>query len=377
MAADRHTFFVTCAPGVEPVLHAEVRALRLGKVERQVGGVRFEGPLEDAWRANLELATAVRVLLRLARFPAADGDALYAGAVEIPWERYLAPEGTLAVQAQSSASALDHTLFLEQRVKDAIVDRLRARRGTRPSVDRDDPDLAVHVHVFSDRVTLSLDSSGAPLHRRGWRVHQGRAPLAETLAAAVLRHSGWDGNAPLLDPFAGSGTILVEAAWQALGLAPGHRRTFGFERWPGHDARRFAALRAERSRPTRTRRRPVLRGLDLDPERVEEARANCVAAGVGDWVEVAVGDARELELTPGWNAWIVTNAPYGQRVGDEAELVETFRALGARLREHGQGCQLALLAGRGEHVRALALRGLERIALVNGGLECVLAVGTV
>lgn len=377
MSAERHTFFATCAPGVEAALHAEVRALRLGKVERQVGGVRFEGRLEDAWRANLELATAVRVLLRLARFPAADGDALHAQASEVPWERFLAPEGTLAVQAQSTESALDHTLFLEQRVKDAIVDRLRRLSGTRPSVDRDDPDLAVHVHVFRDRVTLSLDSSGAALHRRGWRVRQGRAPLAETLAAAVLAYSDWDGDAPLVDPFVGSGTILVEAAWRALGLAPGHRRAFGFERWLGHDARRFAALRAERSRPTRTRRRPVLRGLDLDPERVEETRANLEAAGVGDWAEVEVGDARALDLVPGWNAWVVTNAPYGQRVGDEGDLVETFRALGARLREQGQGCRLAFLAGRAEHVRALALRGLERRPIVNGGLECVLAVGRV
>lgn len=377
MSAERHTFFATCAPGVEAALHAEVRALRLGKVERQVGGVRFEGRLEDAWRANLELATAVRVLLRLTRFPAADGDALYARASEVPWERFLAPEGTLAVQAQSSESALDHTLFLEQRVKDAVVDRLRQRHGTRPSVDRDDPDLALHVHVFRDRVTLSLDSSGAALHRRGWRVHQGRAPLAETLAAAVLHYSGWDGDAPLIDPFAGSGTILVEAAWKALGLAPGHRRSFGFERWPGHDARRFEALRAGRSRPTRTRRRPVLRGLDLDPERVDEARANCAAAGVGDAVELVVGDARTLELVPGWNAWVVTNAPYGQRIGDEADLVATFRSFGARLRERGQGSRLAFLAGRGEHVKALALRGLERRAIVNGGLECVLAVGQV
>src|SRR5262245_2638621 len=183
--AERSVFFVTCARGVEPVLHAEAKALRLAKLERQVGGVRFEGTRADAWRANLLLRTAVRVLERRARFSAPDADALYAAAREVPWERWLAPEGSLAVQAQSSESVLDHTQFLEKRVKDAVVDRFRAATGTRPAVDREDPDLRIHLHLWRDRATLSLDTSGEALHRRGWRVHQGRAPLAENLAAAL------------------------------------------------------------------------------------------------------------------------------------------------------------------------------------------------
>jgi len=378
MAAERCVFFATCTRGVEPVLHAELAALKLARVERQVGGVRFEGTPADAWRANLELATAVRVLWRLARFEARDGDELHARALEIEWERFLAPDGTLAVQAQSSESQLDHTQFLEQRVKDAVVDRFRARTGRRPSVDRESPDLAIHAHVYRDRVTLSLDTSGEPLHKRGWRLHQGRAPLAETLAAAVVRLSGWDRRAPLVDPFAGSGTIAIEAAWFASGRAPGARRSFGFERWLGHDARAFDALRAARAEPVKTAgKRATLLALDHDPERVAEARSNAEHAGVGDWLRCEVADARELALKPGWNAWVVSNAPYGLRIGDDGEVGPLLTAFGARLREVGQGTTLALLAGKREHVRALALRGLERHALVNGGLACVLVVGQV
>ena len=383
---ERCVFFVTCAPGIEPVLHDEVRALKLARVERQVGGVRFEGTLQDAWRANLELSTAVRVLRRLERFEARDADALYARARELPWERFLTSEGSLAVQAQSSESALDHTQFLEQRVKDAVVDRFRARCGSRPSVDREDPDLAIHVHVFRERVTLSLDTSGEALHKRGWRLHQGRAPLAETLAAALLHYSEWDRRAPLIDPFCGSGTIAVEAAWLAAGLAPGHRRAFGFERWPEHDERAFARLRAERSRPVARGKRAQLFAYDLDATRVAEARANAEQAGVGDWVRCEVADARELRLRAGWGAWIVTNPPYGNRIGaarpheddrardaDDA-LVSLFRAFGARLREQGRGCTLAFLAGERAHARALGLHGMRRIPLTNGGLACELCL---
>jgi 23S rRNA G2445 N2-methylase RlmL len=359
------------------VLPAVARALGLARLERQVGGVRFEGTRADAWSGCARLRTAVRVLQRVARFDAPESDALHAGASEVPWERWLAPEGSLAVQAQSSGSALDHTRFVEQRVKDAIVDRFRARTGTRPSVERDDPDLRIHVHLYRDRATLSLDASGEALHRRGWRRHQGRAPLAENLAAALVAFSGWDERAPLIDPFCGSGTIAIEAAWIAAGIAPGSRRAFGFERWLDHDARAFAAWRAGLVPAAPPRRAPVVLGFDLDPERVREARENAAEAGVAERVRFEVADARELALKPGWNAWIVSNLPYGLRVGAEPEVVPLLRAVGEHLRAVGQGSSLALLTGSGEHVRALGLRGLKTVPLVNGGLECVLALGTV
>jgi len=377
--SERRVYFVTCARGVEPALQAEIAALRLARVERQVGGVRFEGTRVDAWRANRALRTAVRVRERVARFPAHDADELHRAAGELPWERWLAPDGSLSVQAQSSESALEHTRFLEQRLKDAIVDRFRARSGARPSVDREQPDLHVHLHLFRDRATVSLDTSGEALHRRGGRVHQGRAPLAENLAAAVLALSGWDRRAPLVDPFCGSGTIAIEAAWMAAGIAPGSRRTFGFERWLDHDAEAYARFVRGSSSPPVHGKSPIL-ATDLDPERVAEARANAENAGVGERVRCEVADVRALELRPGWGAWVVTNAPYGLRIGgdeDPLEVLELYRAFGARLREHGKGTMLALLALEPAHIKALALRGLKRLPLVNGGLACTLAVGLV
>jgi 23S rRNA (guanine2445-N2)-methyltransferase / 23S rRNA (guanine2069-N7)-methyltransferase len=371
--AARRVFFVTCVPGLEPVLHGEAQTLGLARLERQVGGIYFEGTLEDAWHANRGLRCALRVLLRLARFPARDADELYSGVLELPWEEYLRPEGTLSVSAQCRESRLDHTLFVEQRVKDAVVDRFRQRTGTRPSVERERPELAIHAHLFRDRATISLDTSGEPLHRRGWRVHQGRAPLSETLAAGIVLRSGWDARAPLVDPFAGSGTILIEAAWIAAGIPPGSRRGFAFERWPGHERERYRRHCAREPGAGAPARRPILLARDVDPARLDELRANAESAGVGDWIRCELGDARELELRRGWNAWIASNLPYGRRVGPgaERELVQLHRDFGARC------SRLALLTGGKTLTRALALRGLERIPLINGGLAVELVLGLV
>jgi 23S rRNA G2445 N2-methylase RlmL len=371
----RRPYFVTCAPGVEPFLHAEMAALRLGRVERQVGGVQFEGSSVDAWRANLWLRTGVRVLMRLARFQAPNEEALYEGARSIDWREWIAPEKRLVVRAQSSQSALDHTLFIEQRVKDAIVDGFRARGEARPSVDKEDFDLAVHAHVHRDRCTLLVDTSGDSLHKRGWRRFQGTAPLAETLAATVVLASGWDRRAPLLDPFCGSGTILIEAALIAGNVAPGlFRERFGFERWPGHDAtawqREVERARAAIAHPPKL----VLRGSDVDPRAIEGARENLASAGLSDGVELELADARHFAPRRGWNAWIATNPPYGERVGEERELRPLYRQFGARLRAL-QGYHFAILSGNPALERELGLETAQRIALANGAIECRLLVG--
>lgn len=371
--AGREVFFATCAPGLEPLLHAEIRELGFRHDERQVGGVRFEGSFEDSWRANLHLRTAVRVLWRLARFQAADADALHAGAADFAWESILSPQGTLSVAAHSRESALDHTLFVAQRVKDAIADRFRLATGVRPSVDREEPDLGVYVHLFRDRCSLFADTSGGSLHKRGWRRFQGRAPLAETLAAAMVLHSGWDRRAPLIDPFCGSATILVEAALIAGGVAPGlFRDRFGFERWPGHDAAAWSRLRERARGEARFPAKLRLYGSDADARTVEGARENLAAAGVADVVELAVADARDFAPRRGWNAWIVTNPPYGERVGDERELVQLYRRFGAILRERCGGYHLTLLSGNRRLAGSLGLAPRSVEAWKNGAIDCEL-----
>jgi putative N6-adenine-specific DNA methylase len=369
----RETCFATCAPGLEPALHAEIADLRLAKIERQVGGVRFEGTLEDVWRVNLHARTAVRVLLRLARFDAPSADTLHAGALEVDWGRFLRPDGTFRVDAQSSSSALDHTLFVEQCVKDAVADAFRARHGSRPSVDLEDPDVSIHVHLFRDRCTLSVDSSGESLHKRGWRRFQGRAPLAETLAAGIVLLSGWDRRSPLLDPFCGSGTILVEAACIAGGIPPGgFGRRFGFERWIGHDAARWRSIVEAARSEARVSKKLVLQGSDVDAGTISGARENLESADLVDAIQLEVRGAEDFAPKRGWNAWIVTNPPYGERVGRERELEGLYARFGAILRERCPGYTVALLSGNPALARALGLAPARRTSLQNGSIECEL-----
>lgn len=373
--SERHIFFATCLQGLEPVLHAEAKHLRLARIERQVGGVHFEGTLHDAWRANLELRTAGRVLLRVARFEAGDGDALYRGASGVDWTRFLSAGGTLHVQARSNQSQLDHTLFVEQRVKDAVVDGFREREGQRPSVDATEPDLRIHVHLFRDRCTLLADTTGAPLYKRGWRRTQGRAPLTETLAAGLLALSDWDGRSPLIDPFCGSGTILVEAALRASGIPVGSFRDgFAFERWPGHEAPRWRKLLEAARSPRPLPKRLVLRGSDSDPARLEDARANLAAVGWEEQVQLELADAAEFAPRRGWNGWVVSNLPYGRRVGSIEPLVHLHRRFGARLREHCAGYHVALLTGDPRLADALELHRPTRLGLRNGPIECELVL---
>ena len=368
----RRTFFATCAPGVEPLLHAEARELGLARLERQVGGVRFEGTLHDAWRANLWLRTAVRVLLRLSRFEAPTEEALYEGVAAEDWSRWLGVEGRLWIDAQTRDSALDHSRYLAQKVKDAVVDQLRTPAGARPQVDREAYDLRLHLHLYRDRATLSVDTSGESLHKRGWREHQGRAPLAETLAAAVVLASGWDRRAPLLDPFCGTGTLLVEGGMLAAGLPPqALRPRFAFEALPGHDARAGAGLREDARGAAAPPRKLQLVGCDAEAARVEETRVHLARVGLAELARVEVADARTFTPRPGWNAWVASNLPYGERVGG-AGAVDLARAFGARLREACGGYHAGLLVGSAAQADALGLPGAGRATLVNGGLACEL-----
>jgi putative N6-adenine-specific DNA methylase len=370
--ARRERFFATCAPGLEPVLHDEVKSLGLSKVERQVGGVYFEGTLADALRANLWLRTAIRVLMRVARFEAADADALYAGARTVEWERFVRADGTLIVDAHTSSSALDHSLFIEQRVKDAIVDHLREKHGTRPTVAKENADLGVYAHIFRDRCTLLVDTSGESLHKRGWRTFQGRAPMAETFAAALVLLSRWDRRAPLIDPFCGSGTVLIEAAMIARNMAPGlYRERFGCERWPGHDAKLGEKLRAQ-ARAAATPSKTRLIGRDIDAKTIEGAKENLRAAGLADAVELEHGNALDFEPRKGWGAWIVSNPPWGERIGEDRDVARLYREFGSWLRQNAAGFHVALLVQSGAISHELGLKSAESTRVLNGGIDCTI-----
>ena len=363
-------FFATAAKGTEPALRDELRELRMPRVRADRGGVHFEGDLADGARACLWSRVAARVLVEVASFEAADAGALYEGARAVDWTPWLTPRTTLAVRAACRSSRLTHTAFIAQKTKDAIVDTLRDRFGARPSVDRDDPDVGVAVHVARDHATLYLDAGGASLHERGWRARSGAAPLRETLAAAVVRLSGWDRKRPLVDPLCGAGTLAIEAAAWSRRIAPGlGRARFGLERWAGHDDTARAMMRdlREHARAAALRDGPVVRACDADERAVERTRENARAAGVEIVVERR--DARAIApLEP--PGTVATNPPYGARLDADPALYDDLARSFRRLHGH----TIAMLAGTPALGRAMGQEPLRWWILHNGPIECRLLV---
>src|SRR5215472_5707445 len=342
-------FFATAAKGTEPALRDELRELRLRRVRADRGGVHFEGEILDAARACLWSRVAVRILLELSAFEAKGERALYDGVRSVDWSTYASPGTTLAVRASCRSSELTHTQFIAQRTKDAIVDSLRDRFGSRPDVHRDDPDVLVAVHLLRDLATLYLDVGGASLHARGWRPSGGEAPLKETLAAAVVRLSGWDRDRPFIDPMCGAGTIAIEAACWAHRIAPGlSRERFGFERWVSWDAPLRVAMSdlREEARAAAVKDGPTVIMSDSDAYALAAARDHARAAGVE--VRTVRQDVRKIgPLVPA--GFVVTNPPYGARLESSRELyVGMARAL-SRLDGH----TVAILAGTPEIERAM------------------------
>jgi putative N6-adenine-specific DNA methylase len=358
-------FFATAAKGTEGALRDELREIGVPGVRADRGGVHFGGEFADALRACLDSRIAVRILWRLAAFEARGAEALYAGVGAVDWTPILTPKQTLSVRAASRDSLLRHTDFVALKTKDAVVDQLRKRHGSRPSVDAEDPDVGVFVHLQRDRAQVYLDVSGESLHKRGWRALHNEAPLKETLAAAVLRLSGWDRVVPLRDPMCGSGTLAIEASLWACRVAPGLARTrLGIERWALFDVplrRRLKELRDE-ARLAALTRGPEVGASDVDAEAVAITRENAHLAGVG--ITVSRRDVRDLEPTdpPGV---VVVNPPYGERLAGGEALYRDMAKAFARLKGH----RVCVLAGTPAIERALG-RPDSWLKLFNGALEC-------
>jgi putative N6-adenine-specific DNA methylase len=366
-------FFATAARGTEGALRDELRELGVREVRADRGGVHFGGDWSEGFRVCFESRIAMRVLTPLGDFEAPTGDALYEGVKAIDWAPWLTARHTLAVSASCRSSALTHTAFIAQRTKDGIVDPLRERTGQRPSVDREDPDVHVFVHLVKDHATVYLDLAGEPLHRRGYRVEGAEAPLKETLAAAILRLSGWDRKSPLLDPMCGSGTLILEAALWAAGVPGGVlRETFGFERWAAHGAREQQIMRdlrqQARERPIKSR--PFLLGSDADAATIELARRCAATAGVR--VTLVLRPLAEVEPLRG-RGFVITNPPYGMRLDLGPERVRDIVAATRKMRGH----QVAILTMNDEISRAMPFRPDHVHQLFNGDLECRLIVYSV
>ncbi len=362
-----HSFFVTAARGTEGALRDELREARFRAVRATRGGVGFSGELLDGVRACLETRVGVRVMLHLATVEARDDAALYAGVRELAWEDWMRLSDTLAVRATLSKSALTHAQFVSRRVKDAVVDRFRDRAGARPDVDAKDPVIPISVHVVGERADVYLELSGAPLFLRGYRPEAGEAPLKETLAAAIVRLSGWRPGMPMLDPMCGSGTLAVEAALWAAGRAPGVARAFACERWERlSDAASAAEIARLREAGEGDRRGADVFASDVDPRMIELTRRSARRAGV--IVRTRVAALRDVDVPIDRPGWVITNPPYGERLQRDDALPRDLAALLAHL----PGWSLAVIWAGEDPTRLV--RGDRRPPheLFNGDLRAML-----
>ncbi|MBN2005911.1 MAG: class I SAM-dependent RNA methyltransferase [Anaerolineae bacterium] len=371
-----YRIFVVSAPGMEAITARELAAL--GWTAQPVaGGVEFIGALRDLYRTNLLLRTASRVTLRLGEFYAAAFSELRKKASRLPWERCLRPGQPVMVRATCHRSKLYHSGAVVERVAGAIGDRLGAPSEVVgwDEESADIPPQMVIVRLFNNQCTVSVDASGALLHRRGYRQATAKAPLRETLAAGMLLASGWDGRSPLLDPFCGSGTIPIEAALLARNIAPGRDRRFAFMDWPDFAddvwaEAREAAIAAERSST------PPLLASDRDAGAIRAAETNATRAGVaGDIAFVC--QAVSAIAPPSGPGWVVTNPPYGVRVSAAQDLRNLYAQLGHVLRAHCSGWRVAFLCNDPKLIGQTRLQLDTSIAWANGGLRVRLAQGVV
>ena len=366
--AEIFAIFAPCPVGLEEVLAAELTALGYENVQPTRAGCHFEADWWGVQRANLYSRLATRILVRLGQASVQREDDILELAQSISWERWFGPEHTLRVDTSAVRSPMQSLQYCNLRAKDGICDRLRELEGARPSIDTVRPDARVHLFLSADTATLYLDTSGESLFKRGWRLDKGDAPLRENLAAGILALSGWDPAGALIDPFCGSGTILIEAAWIALGVPPGITRPFGFERLRDHQPRRWEDLKAEASSRILPGLEAPLVGIDADPLAIEAAQRNAERAFLTeDTIHFELGDARDA-VAPAPTGWMVTNPPYGERL-DEEDL-EFWREWSSNLKKEFAGWQVNIITSDLDLPKHLRLKANRRTPIFNGALDC-------
>ncbi len=375
-----HPFFATTLRGQEGLLKQELENFGAVEVGEKAGGVVFSGDLEVAYRACLWSRIAGRILLPIARYAITDQKSVYQGAKDIAWHAHLEPERTFAIDFSNRGGPIDHSHYGSQLIKDAVVDSFRESHGVRPSVDVNRPDVLINVFVTDTEAVISIDMSGDSLHKRGYRMEGGHAPLKEHQAAAILLRAKWPDIAaqgePLLDPMCGSGTFLIEGAMIAGDIAPGLLRDrFGFHGWLLHDEACWQKVRqeAEERRAAGILNMPLILGSDNDKDAIISTRENATRAGVVEFLTLSQRDVTHARPPKrGMAGLIVCNAPYGVRIGEADELPALFSGLGDTLKKYFGGWRAFILLGDAEHGKALCLRAERRFTMFNGPLECTL-----
>lgn len=359
---DEHEIFLMAVPGLEPMLYAEVREGRYRAAKIAPGGVSVRGSMRDAWRANLELRGAGRVVVSIAAFHADHLDVLAERARRVPWRAFLRTDMPVAVEATCRKSRIYHSGAAAQRVADAIVAKLGASIA-------DDADVVVRVRLEDDQCTIGIDTSGGLLHKRGHKAAVARAPIRETMAALLLRACGYDGREPVVDPMCGSGTFVIEAAEMALGLLPGRARRFAFEHLAGFDQAAWDEMCSRA--PLRTLPDCVrFFGSDRDAGAIEMSRTNAAAAGVAAVTEFNRATISEVVPPAGPPGLVIVNPPYGGRIGDRGDLRALYAAFGATVAKHFHGWRVGLVTNDARLAAATGLKfGPPSAPISHGGIR--------
>lgn len=355
--------------GLEEVLAQELTELGASNIEIGRRMVSFTGDKAMMYKANFCLRTAIRILKPIKHFTAQTADEVYDAVKSIAWENYLDNMSSFAVDAVVFSTEFRHSKFVAYKVKDAIVDYFREKTGNRPSVRINNPDLSINIHIAENQCTLSLDSSGESLHRRGYRQEQVEAPLNEVLAAGIILMTGWRGECDLIDPMCGSGTIPIEAALIARNIAPGvFRKEYGFEKWKDFDQELFDSIYNDDSQEKEFTHK--IYGYDNNPKANEIATHNVKAAGVSKDVVLAIQPFQQFEQ-PSEKSIIIMNPPYGERISSE-DLLGLYQMIGERLKHAFAGNDAWILSYRDECFDQIGLKASVKVPLFNGALECQL-----
>lgn len=353
--------------GLEQVLAQELIELGADNVEISNRAVYFEGDRALLYRANLQLHTAIRILRPLLTFKAKSADDIYDNLRRFNFDEVMKVNSTFIINETVNSETMRNSQFVKYRTKDAIVDFFQEKYNRRPNVSVQNPNIYFDIHVSHDTVTLSLDSSGESLHLRGWRTDQTAAPISEVLAAGMLRMTGWKGECDLIDPMCGSGTILIEAALIALNMAPCiYRRSFGFMNWADFDKELFDEIYDDDSNEREFSHK--IYGYDVDATAVAIAERNVKSAGLSKYIEIKRRPIEEFE-TPAEPAIIVTNPPYGKRIVTD-DMFDLYRSLGSAFKHHFAGNIAWVISSDKNLLAAIGMKPSEKIALVNGQLEC-------
>ncbi len=367
---EKTKILITCPKGLPPYLAQELTALGYPVIDETVAGIETEGSLDDAMRMNLSLRTAHRVLLHLKSFTAEDAGDLFNRASEIEWERYIDENEYLSVHSSVDNPTITNPLFANVKCKDAIVDRIKDKCGRRPDSGSEMTGAVVFLYWKKDRCSIYLDTSAEPLPKRGYRKIPLKAPMQETLAAAVVMATGWDGNSNFINPMCGSGTLAIEAALIALNRAPGIlKNNYGFMHIKGFDKEKWDELRVRAKAAVIKTLNGKIIATDNNPSAIQAARNNASTAGVEHFIEFAVCDFKETRIPEG-SGVVMLNPEYGERLGKTAQLENTYKEIGDFFKQKCKGYKGYIFTGNFDLAKKIGLRSKRKIPFFNSNLEC-------